>query len=128
MEFGVGIYLYIELFRRLAYVFLFLTLVETTRIVFNILGTGFSIYSPSFSTYTIRATLGNYNAAVTEYDVYVQTGLHCLAALAFFVFVVSWKVQSYKKRKEFERDNNIIHPKKYCVEVEGLPKFGVRAE
>jgi hypothetical protein len=42
--------------------------------------------------------------------------------------MITWKGHSFKEIGKFERDNNIVHPRKYCVEVEGLPKFGVKPQ
>lgn len=96
--------------------------------VLNILGGGFSQYSLSFGNYFIKTTLGNYDRQQTTSDAYVQTGIHCFVALSFFIFMITWKGHSYRQRAIFEKDNNIILPKKYCVEIEGLPKYNVKPE
>lgn len=124
----MGTYLYLELFRQLAIVFVVLSLAVTTNIVFNCLGSQYDSHSASFSNYLIRTTFGNYNSAQTPSDTYVQTGLHCFVMLAFFAFVLVWKGYSFRQVRSFEHDNNIVHPRKYCVEVEGVPRYGASAE
>lgn len=124
----MGIYLYLELFRQLAIVFIVLSLAACTNIVFNCLGSQYDSRSASFSNYLIRTTFGNYNQSITNYDAYIQTGLHCFILLTFFVYIIVWKGISFKEVKKFELDNNIVHPRKYCVEVEGLPKYGANAQ
>jgi hypothetical protein len=56
--FGIGIYLYIELFRRLAWIFLLLGILSGVPIALNVMGSGLSRYSLSYGTYLITATLG----------------------------------------------------------------------
>lgn len=56
--FGVGIYLYIELIRRLGWVFLLFALVSVVPIYLNVSGSGLSSYSVSYGTYLIITSLG----------------------------------------------------------------------
>lgn len=56
--FGVGIYLYIELIRRLGWIFLLFSLVSVLPIYLNVSGSGLSSYSVSYGTYLIITSLG----------------------------------------------------------------------
>lgn len=56
-SFGIGIYLYVELFRRLAWMFLLLALINGVSIYLNVKGSGMSMYSLSFGTYLITTSL-----------------------------------------------------------------------
>lgn len=135
-NFGVGIYLYIELFRRLGWIFLLFALINGLPIYMNVKGSGLSKYSLSFGTYLITTSLGNaiyyylgnYSQEFTGYDAYVLTGCHCLTLLIFFVFFLFWKAHKYSEIESFEEDNDVIHPKKFCVEMCGFPKTGVTNE
>lgn len=128
VKFGVGTYLYVELFRRLTWLFLFLSLLVVTPLVLNCLGNRYDQYTPSFSNYLIRTAYGNYNVRQTDYDAYLQTGLHAAVCLAFLIFIFIWKGHTHREIKKFEKDHNVVHPRKYCVEMEGLPKFSCHVE
>jgi hypothetical protein len=56
--FGLGVYFYIEFFRRMTWLFFVFTLLTAFTIYINWNGTGMSNYSPSFSTYLIKSTIG----------------------------------------------------------------------
>lgn len=56
--FGLGAYFYIEFFRRVTWLFFVYTLLVGITIYINWLGTGMGNYSPSFSTYLIKSTIG----------------------------------------------------------------------
>lgn len=56
--FGVGVYFYIEFFRRLCWLFLILTLIQGICIYINYQGTGLNNYSLSFSSFLIKTTIG----------------------------------------------------------------------
>ena len=114
-SFGVGIYLYIELFRRLGWIFLLFALINALPIYMHVQGTGLSKYSMSFGTYLIMTSLGNYNKQFTSYDAYIITGCHCLTLLIFFIFFLFWKAHKYSEIESFEVDNDVIHPRKFCV-------------
>lgn len=68
---------------------------------------------------------GNYNTNFTNYDAYILTGCHCLTVLIFFIFFLFWKGHKYSEIESFEEDNDVIHPRKFCVEMCGLPIKGV---
>jgi hypothetical protein len=59
--FGLGIYFYIEFFRRLCWLFLVLTLIQGVSIYINYKGMGLDNYSLSFASYLIKTTLGTSN-------------------------------------------------------------------
>lgn len=97
-NFGIGIYLYVELLRRLAWIFLLLGLISGLTIALNVMGSGLSRYSLSYGTYLITTSLGkfkiyagNYSNKMTDYDPYIITGVHCMYNLIFFVFFLFWK-------------------------------------
>jgi hypothetical protein len=56
--FGLGVYFYVEFFRRVMWLFFFMSLVQGITIYINWLGNGMQEYSSSFSTYLIKSTLG----------------------------------------------------------------------
>lgn len=56
--FGLGAYFYIEFFRRTTWLFFLFTIFVALTIYINWLGTGMGNYSPSFSTYLIKSTIG----------------------------------------------------------------------
>jgi len=56
--FGVGVYFYIEFFRRLCWLFLVMSLIQGICIYINYQGIGLNNYSLSFSSYLIKTTLG----------------------------------------------------------------------
>lgn len=59
--FGLGIYFYVEFFRRLCWLFFFMTIVQSISIYINYKGSGMDNYSLSFSSYLIYTTLGIYS-------------------------------------------------------------------
>jgi hypothetical protein len=68
----------------------------------NVMGSGLSKYSLSYGTYLITTSLGknksnvgNYSKSLTAYDAYIQTGIHCLINLIFFIFFLVWKGHKY---------------------------------
>jgi hypothetical protein len=74
----------------------------------NVMGTGMSKYSLSYGTYLITTSLGinifnlgNYNTNLTTYDAYIQTGMHCLINIIFFVFFLFWKAHKYGEIESF---------------------------
>lgn len=101
VKFGVGTYLYVELFRRLTWLFLFLSFLVVTPIVLNCLGNRYDQYTPSFSNYLIRTAFGNYNRMQTAYDPYLQTALHAAVCFAFFLFIFVWKAHTHREIKKF---------------------------
>jgi hypothetical protein len=97
-KFGVGIYLYVELLRRLMWVFIVVGLLSIVPLYLNYTGSGLSKYSLSYGTYLITASLGtpptnpgNYSNKATDYDAYIITGIHCLNNLIFFIWFLIWK-------------------------------------
>lgn len=54
--------------------------------------------------------------------------MHCLINLLFFIFFLFWKAHRYSEMDSFENDNDVVHPQRFCVEIGGLPKKGVKNE
>lgn len=88
-------------------------------------GGGLRQYSINFGNILIYSTLGNYSEELTGYDIYIQTGGHCLLCLLFFIFFIFWKVHNYSTLDNYENGDDIVHPRKFCLEVEGLPSHGI---
>ena len=105
--------------------FFFLAILECYIVVLNWSGSGLKEYSISFGNMFIYSTLGNSNRDVTGYDAYMQTAAHCAVNLFFFIFFIFWKVHKINTVDEYENGDDIIHPRRFCVEVEGLPTKGV---
>ena len=59
--FGVGLYLYIEFFRRMCWLFFVMSVLMGVSVYINWLGSEMSSYKASFSTYLIKSTAGNSN-------------------------------------------------------------------
>lgn len=95
-KFGPGIYLYLELMRRLGWLFFIISIYEIIMVVINWRGAGLSEYSISFGNLLIYSTLGNYSVEVTGYDVWMQTVGHCAICLAFIVFFFFWKAHNFQ--------------------------------
>jgi hypothetical protein len=43
-------------------------------------------------------------------------------------FMVTWKGHSLKKVDKFEWNNNLVHSRNICIEMEDLPKFIVNLQ
>lgn len=71
------------------------SILEALIVGLNWKGTGLAEYSINFGNILIYSTLGNYNTEVTGFDVYIQTGAHCLICLLFFIFFIFWKIHNY---------------------------------
>lgn len=56
--FGLGVYFYFEFMRRVAWLFLIMSIIVIFTIVINWHGSGMSSYASSFSTYLIKSTVG----------------------------------------------------------------------
>jgi hypothetical protein len=92
-------------------------------IYINWLGTGMSSYSPSFSTYLIKSTmgtllanLGNYSLnKLTAYDGYIVTIIPAFNLLMMFFFYLCWKAHFYKCITDQEEDNTDVKPEKFCL-------------
>ena len=94
-KFGPGIYLYLELMRRLGWLFFIVSIYEILIVVMNWSGTGLMEYSTSFGNLLIYSTLGNYSVEVTGVDVYLQTVGHCVICFAFVLVFFFWKGHNY---------------------------------
>lgn len=96
--FGVGVYFYIEFFRRLCWLFLILTLIQGICIYINYQGTGLNNYSLSFSSFLIKTTIGNYSGSVltTNSDGLIIAYTPALGFLALFLFYFIWKIHFFR--------------------------------
>ena len=110
-SFGLGTYLYIEWFRRLMWLFFILTLVQGITIYINWLGTGMSNYTPSFSTYLIRATIGNFSGNVlTKYDTWIVAIAPGVSYVALMLFYFVWKAHYFRSISQAEESNSDVRP------------------
>jgi hypothetical protein len=95
--FGLGAYFYIEFFRRVTWLFFFFTLLVAVTIYINWKGSGMNAYSPSFSNYLIRSTVGNYSKNKwTGIDGYLVTIIPAFNFLIMFLFYLCWKAHFFQ--------------------------------
>ena len=120
-EFGLGIYLYLELIKRLMLTFIFLSILVGAELVFNYSGTGLSAYTASFTLTLAKFTLGNLsNADRTTY--LIITIFDILTMVALFAFYVHWRLFLNSVIEESERNHDIVNPTLYAVSVSGFSK------
>lgn len=86
-------------------------LVQGLTIYINWLGSGMDAYASSFSTYLIKATLGNYSEnRLTAYDGYIVTIAPAVNYLALLLFYWIWKGHYHKTIADAEEDNTEVQP------------------
>ena len=120
-EFGVGVYLYLELIKRLMITFIFISILVGTSLVFNYSGTGLSTYTASFTLTLAKFTIGNLsNADRTTY--LIITIFDILTMVALFAFYVHWRLFLSSVIEEAERNHDVVNPTLYAVSVSGFSK------
>lgn len=79
--------------RRIVWLFFVLSLLEGVRIYINLSSDGLAMYTPTFSTYMITTTLGNYNGngVLSDYDNYIMAIIPGVTFFAFLIFYLLWK-------------------------------------
>jgi len=79
--------------RRIVWLLFVLSLIEGVRVYINAGSNGLAKYTPTFSTYLITTTLGNYNGkgVLSEYDNYIMAIIPGVTFLAFLIFYLLWK-------------------------------------
>lgn len=75
-------YFYIELFRRLSWLFLAMTIIQGINIIINFKGDGLNNYEASFSTYLIKSTLGT--------CIITKAIIQALLELGLLTTTISW--------------------------------------
>jgi hypothetical protein len=92
------------------------------RIYINLGSNGLAKYAPTFSTYLITTTLGNYNGKgiLSEYDNYIMAIVPGVTFFALLVFYLLWKCHYNSEIDNEEDDNSVVKPEKFCIEIEGL--------
>lgn len=77
-----------------------------------------SAYAESFSTYLIRATIGNYSEnRFTAYDGYIVTIAPAVSYLGLLLFYFIWKGHYFGTINDQEEDNSDVKPEKFCLEI-----------
>ena len=105
----------------MTWLFLVMAMVQGITIYINWLGTGMDSYASSFSTYLIKATLGNFSGnKLTNFDDWILAIAPAVNYLALFIFYLLWKVHYYTTISDQEDDNADVKPEKFCIEIVGL--------
>jgi Na+/H+-dicarboxylate symporter len=76
-------------------------------------------YAPTFSTYLITTTVGNYNGKgiLSEYDNYIMAIVPGITFFALLVFYLLWKGHYNLQIDNEEDDNSVVKPEKFCIEI-----------
>ena len=65
--------------------------------------------------------MGNYNGNVlTKYDNYIMAIIPGVSLCLLLIFYLFWKAHYYGEIADDEKDNSVIKPEKFCIEVQGL--------
>ena len=100
----------------MTWLFFVLVLVQGITIYINWLGNGMSSYAVTFSTYLIKATMGNYTQnKLTQYDGYIVTIAPAVSYVALLLFYLIWKGHFFGTINDQEEDDSDVKPEKFCL-------------